>query len=282
MGRLGPQRVQISEALSTGSIAFRSHDLDVESRSNFSSLRANVCVHAGRWMYEVTLGTSGIQQLGWATLDCAFTNEEGVGDSALSYAFDGKRVKKWNVAAANYGQAWQAGDVIGCCIDLDAQEVSFCRNGVALGAAFGGIADRPGIAYFPAFSLSMGERSAVNFGRWPLRYPVPGFEALDCPTEDMVPAACHMLRALGRVLPALSSVSSPGYDGSAVLACHACLSPLGPLLRDRHVIAGAVVPFLLEQCQSEGGAAALDMMVACFEPADLGHAVVYVMVRMAI
>jgi len=26
-------------------------------------------------MYEVTLGTNGIQQLGWATIACRFTNE---------------------------------------------------------------------------------------------------------------------------------------------------------------------------------------------------------------
>ena len=35
-------------------------------------------------MYEVTLATAGIQQLGWATVDCRFTNEEGVGDSNFS------------------------------------------------------------------------------------------------------------------------------------------------------------------------------------------------------
>ena len=48
-------------------------------------------------MYEVTLGTGGIMQLGWATHACQFSNEEGVGDSPDSYAFDGKRVRKWNI-----------------------------------------------------------------------------------------------------------------------------------------------------------------------------------------
>ena len=63
-------------------------------------------------MYEVTLGTAGIQQLGWAAHGSTFTNEgtkisillkccpltpilfaeDGVGDSPDSYAFDGKRV----------------------------------------------------------------------------------------------------------------------------------------------------------------------------------------------
>ena len=44
----------------------------------------------GKWMYEVTLGTAGIMQLGWATAGCQFSNEEGVGDSVDSYAYDGK------------------------------------------------------------------------------------------------------------------------------------------------------------------------------------------------
>ncbi len=54
-------------------------------------------------MYEVTLGTCGIQQIGWATLRCPFNNEEGVGDAADSYAWDGKRVQRWNVNNAPYG-----------------------------------------------------------------------------------------------------------------------------------------------------------------------------------
>ena len=49
-------------------------------------------------MYEVTLGTAGIMQLGWATASCQFSNEEGVGDSVDSYAYDGKRVQRWNIS----------------------------------------------------------------------------------------------------------------------------------------------------------------------------------------
>ena len=49
-------------------------------------------------MYEVTLGTAGIMQLGWATGGCQFSNEEGVGDSVDSYAYDGKRVQRWNIS----------------------------------------------------------------------------------------------------------------------------------------------------------------------------------------
>jgi Kip1 ubiquitination-promoting complex protein 1 len=71
----------------------------------------------------VTLQTSGIQQLGWATLRCQFTQEEGVGDTPDSYAYDGKRCRKWHVRSGEYGDAWAAGDVVSICLDLEAREV---------------------------------------------------------------------------------------------------------------------------------------------------------------
>lgn len=53
----------------------------VEASSSFPSLMGDVSVCSGKWMYEVTLLSCGIQQLGWCTLECNFTNENGVGDS---------------------------------------------------------------------------------------------------------------------------------------------------------------------------------------------------------
>lgn len=183
--------VSMNKSSVAGSLQYTEHDLEVcflvhyssyfakiESHSNFSSIRANVCVHKGKWMYEVTLGTAGIQQLGWAPIDCPFTNEEGVGDSPDSYAYDGKRIKKWNVSCANYGQAWTTGDVIGSCLDLDQGTLSFFRNGVSLGVAFSNIRageNGPGLAYFPAVSLSYGERCYMNFGSRPFKYPVQDY-----------------------------------------------------------------------------------------------------------
>ncbi|XP_015779754.1 PREDICTED: E3 ubiquitin-protein ligase RNF123-like [Acropora digitifera] len=76
----------------------------IESKSNFSSVRASTCVCKGKWMYEILLGSKGIMQLGWATLQCKFTNEEGVGDTPDSFAYDGHRVRKWNVMTGKYGE----------------------------------------------------------------------------------------------------------------------------------------------------------------------------------
>ena len=153
-GRLGAQEVHFKVDASTRNVLIDEESMRVESTANFATVAADVCVFDGRWMYEVlhphptnrscklvirtasdcmvrppkvTLGTAGIQQLGWAAFGCQFTNEDGVGDSPDSYGYDGKRVKKWNVQCHHYGEAWAPADVIGVCIDLDRGEVEFAR-----------------------------------------------------------------------------------------------------------------------------------------------------------
>nr|KAF6311113.1 ring finger protein 123 [Myotis myotis] len=128
-------------------------------------------------------------QIGWCTINCRFNQEEGVGDTHNSYAYDGNRVRKWNVTTTNYGKAWAAGDIVSCLIDLDAGALSFCLNGVSLGTAFENLSRGPGTAYFPAISLSFKESVAFNFGSRPLRYPVAGYRPLqDPPRADLVRA----------------------------------------------------------------------------------------------
>jgi Kip1 ubiquitination-promoting complex protein 1 len=73
------------------------------------------------------------------------------------------------------GQPWAAGDVIGVALDADAGELSFWRNGAPLGVAFSGLRVGGGVSYYPAVSLSQGERIELNLGAEPLLYPLPGF-----------------------------------------------------------------------------------------------------------
>ena len=51
-----------------------------------------------------------------------------IGDTVNSYAYDGNRVRKWNVSTCKYGEAWLSGDVIGCTIDLDLGVIEFYRQ----------------------------------------------------------------------------------------------------------------------------------------------------------
>ncbi|XP_021631707.1 E3 ubiquitin-protein ligase RKP-like isoform X11 [Manihot esculenta] len=191
-----PHKVGLEESSICGDIRIVKPPFLLESLAMFSSTRANVFVWKGKWMYEVILETSGVQQLGWATLSCPFTDHKGVGDADDSYAFDGKRVKKWNKEPEPYGQSWVVGDVIGCCIDLDQDEILFYRNGVSLGVAFRGIRKMgPGFGYYPAISLSQGERCELNFGARPFKYPIRGFLPLqDPPSVNLL--ATQLLRCL--------------------------------------------------------------------------------------
>ncbi|KAL9254413.1 E3 ubiquitin-protein ligase RKP-like protein [Drosera capensis] len=192
--------VGIEESSICGDLQISKHPLILESMTIFSSARANACVWRGKWMYEVILQTAGIQQLGWATRSCPFTDRMGVGDAENSYAFDGRREKKWNKEDEAYGQPWVVGDIIGCCIDFDEDEILFFRNGISLGVAFSCIRKMPpGSGYFPAISLSQDEKCDLNFGSRPFKYPVTGFLPIQS-TPHACALASQLLQSLSRLL----------------------------------------------------------------------------------
>ncbi|KAK6320822.1 hypothetical protein J4Q44_G00077980 [Coregonus suidteri] len=176
-GCLGPLTVVLDHTSGFEGLLFVDDDLlGVIGHSNFSSIRATTCVYRGKWAYEVLISSQGLMQIGWCTVNCRFNQEEGVGDTPDSYAYDGNRVRKWNVTTTNYGKS--------------------------LGTAFSNIKMGPGIAYFPAISLSFKESVAFNFGSRPLRYPVEGYLPLqNPPTADILRA--HKL--LGYIKTVLST-----------------------------------------------------------------------------
>uniref|UniRef100_A0A8C7TJ57 E3 ubiquitin-protein ligase RNF123 n=1 Tax=Oncorhynchus mykiss TaxID=8022 RepID=A0A8C7TJ57_ONCMY len=202
-GCLGPLTVVLDHTSGFEGLLFVDDDLlGVIGHSNFSSIRATTCVYRGKWAYEVLISSQGLMQIGWCTLNCRFNQEEGVGDTPDSYAYDGNRVRKWNVTTTNYGKSWAAGDIVSCLIDLDEGTITFCLNGQSLGTAFSNIKMGPGVAYFPAISLSFKESVAFNFGSRPLRYPVEGYLPLqNPPTADLLRA--HKL--LGYIKTVLST-----------------------------------------------------------------------------
>lgn len=130
--------------------------LDIEAKSNFVSVRANTGIFRDCFYYEVTLLSDGLMQIGWCGINTSFTNENGVGDSPSSYAYDGYRVKKWNLDSSNYGERWSVGDVIGSLINLHTREIIFWRNTECLGVAFKDVEVGPNKCYFPAVSLQAG------------------------------------------------------------------------------------------------------------------------------
>ena len=73
-GRLGPALVGLEMSSEYGAGSLFNYTR-ARSNCNFYSVRANTCVYQGRWMYEVTLVTAGVQQIGWCLRDTRFTSQ---------------------------------------------------------------------------------------------------------------------------------------------------------------------------------------------------------------
>ncbi|XP_030841407.1 uncharacterized protein LOC591592 isoform X2 [Strongylocentrotus purpuratus] len=130
--------------------------------------------HLEGWYYEVEVKSNGIIQVGWATKQCTFGPEKGlgVGDDLNSCAFDGARCRKWNGPITEtlnneYGLEWQVGDVVSCLMDRHGN-ASFWLRGINMGVAFQGLDLNQD--WYPACSLSTDQHIRFNFGDSTFRY----------------------------------------------------------------------------------------------------------------
>jgi len=185
-GRVGPPFVQLNLIKGQADCERRFTNITrVLSKGGFATFRSSTAVISGRWQFEVSLRTAGIMQFGWTTPAGRYTIEEGIGDTEDSYAYDGKRRRKWNVEPESYGQAWTAGDIIGCAIDLDEGTITFSRNGVSMGVAFTDIPRKEkGAGYYAGGSFSHGESADFNFGSSPFQFPMEGCTPLHSPLSN--------------------------------------------------------------------------------------------------
>ncbi|KAF9438275.1 RING finger and SPRY domain-containing protein 1 [Entomortierella beljakovae] len=148
--------------------------------TTFESIRATACVTQGKWLYEVTLVTAGIMQLGWATVHCHFSPEDGtgIGDDIFGFAYDGCRNLIWaDGESESYGgtESWKPGDVLGVYLDVDNAKVECFINGQSLGVISPFEKDHFAIqaksGFFPALSCTSFQQATVNFGATPFKYP---------------------------------------------------------------------------------------------------------------
>lgn len=288
-GRLGPHHVTFDICSKFGTFLVSQDRLGLSSQRDFNTIRATCCVYKGKWQYELMLGTKGAMQVGWATNSCKFSQEKGVGDTPDSYAYDGNRVRKWNVATFKYGEEWVAGDVIGCCIDLDKGTVHFYRNGRPMGEAFDNVRIGPGLAYFPAVSLAFGEKLVANFGATPLRHPVEGYRPLEKTSLRDAERARLLLLWTKRLLPVYEEVDKgasqstyltdgldvfrQGTKVQALLIAAPVLRRLGPLLASHYIMEVSFLPFLFqvfEECpDGRRVSTLLELFWALLEPQEI-------------
>ncbi|KYN31177.1 hypothetical protein ALC56_14445 [Trachymyrmex septentrionalis] len=259
-GRIGPHFVRFDISIQHGLCIISPDRLSVNSQSSFSTIRANTGVFKGKWMYEVQLGSKGVMQVGWGTAQCKFNQQYGVGDTPNSYAYDGNRMRKWNVSTHKYGEAWLTGDIIGCALDMDDGTIDFYRNGRSLGRAFENIPMGAGIAYFPTVSLAFTENLTANFGSIPFRYPIEDYKSLQAPPMKQVRQAMLLFQWFSQVIELLEYsknvdkqnilLDDKTMSAHAFLMCLArsILKHIGPLLTIPYVTETVFVPFIQMLC----------------------------------
>lgn len=145
------------------------------SSDTLDTLRLCKGVYRGKWYYEVHLGEKRNMQIGYAL--SGFEVEPGTGNGvgskdtpSRSWAYDGGRQRKYSHGWISYanGVSWQAGDVVGCLLDLQSRQVSFSLNGENLGVAFGEVWAKKTQPVFPAASLKGGPHCKSIYARIPI------------------------------------------------------------------------------------------------------------------
>ncbi|XP_052746656.1 RING finger and SPRY domain-containing protein 1 [Bicyclus anynana] len=142
---------------------------------SFESVRCTFQVNDGIWYYEGVLVTSGVMQIGWATRNSRFLNDEGfgIGDDIYSISYDGCRRLVWYNARPLKVQkvpAWSPGDVLGCLLDTEAKEVIFYLNGQQI-AMSKDIFNTTRQGFFAAASFMAYQQCRFNFGYEMFKYP---------------------------------------------------------------------------------------------------------------
>ncbi|XP_038070409.1 RING finger and SPRY domain-containing protein 1-like [Patiria miniata] len=142
--------------------------------SSFESVRCTFCVDAGIWYYEVRVITDGVMQIGWATKNSKFLNQEGygIGDDEFSFSYDGCRQLLWYKAKSRPHDhpMWKAGDIVGFLLDLKHQEMLIALNGNFLPPETDLFTSAQS-GFFAAASFMSFQQCEFNFGMKPFVYP---------------------------------------------------------------------------------------------------------------
>ena len=94
-----------------------------------------VAVRHGKWYLEMQVKGKGSMQLGFVIRDrftCTTGSRNGVGDDKFSWAYDGNTPKIYNGGTSTNiasGAKWQANDIVGLGVDLEAHTLFWTLNG---------------------------------------------------------------------------------------------------------------------------------------------------------
>lgn len=122
-----------------------------------------------------------------------------------------------------------------------------------MGVAFSPI--KRGTGYFPAISLSYGEKSLFNFGRRPFEYPVEGFSPLQSPAPLSTSLLASPLsrRAVSYLLDSLRSLlHKRTTDDDILITASIIFEYLAPILRHEYHVIDLWYPFLTSLASDNG------------------------------
>ncbi|XP_067621426.1 ATP-dependent RNA helicase Ddx1-like isoform X2 [Eurosta solidaginis] len=129
--------------------------------------RATTGVHGkGKFYYEATVTDEGLCRVGWSTEQA----DLDLGTCRNGYGFGGTGKKSNNRQFDDYGEAFGKNDVIGCFLDLQANEIVFAKNGKGLGVAFRIPENQCNKTFYLAVVLKNAE-ILFNFGKSEFKYP---------------------------------------------------------------------------------------------------------------
>ncbi|KAM9612984.1 ryanodine receptor 2 [Trichechus inunguis] len=124
-------------------------------------------VKAGKWYFEFEAVTAGDMRVGWSRPGCQPDQE--LGSDERAFAFDGFKAQRWHQGNEHYGRSWQAGDVVGCMVDMNEHTMMFTLNGEILlddsGSELAFKDFEAGDGFIPACSLGVAQVGRMNFGK---------------------------------------------------------------------------------------------------------------------
>jgi ATP-dependent RNA helicase DDX1 len=142
---------------------------------------------------------AGLCRCGWSTVGAS----HDLGTDKQGFGFGGTGKKSHARQFDTFGEPYGKNDVLGCCVDLDTNQISYTRNGVDLGVAFTIQKQLHGQAFYAATTLKNAELQ-FNFGDTPFKHPPTGVYAEFTglahakPDERAVKAAASAASGKGR------------------------------------------------------------------------------------
>jgi hypothetical protein len=165
----------VNFTLSNGNLEFNGNAADNAAQDG------TISVSSGKWYWEVTHTNVDSQTESAGTYIRFNSGSPGEGrTSGVAYLKSGNKLI--NNSSSAYGASWTTNDVIGVALDLDANQITYYKNGASQGA----ISVTPSGLSTPHVLKTNGTGNLIgvaNFGQRPFAYTAPsGFKAL-CTTN---------------------------------------------------------------------------------------------------